>query len=252
MFEGEGILPSCQTCSPVESRFPRPDIFPGKNRLSSLCCEGWRVWQEKSNWILCLFSLFLYYLVQQLGHLEINVLCMLYLADWTIDLLNNWCIWSPYTGDSDLEYCFGNHSTGFSFILDFVLLLEVSGLCGPALNLLASLLMIKTGLSFWSWWGKWSNIVNWGAEANKFLGRSALFCSFFPQLQLWSWKDLFLDYVYGLIFGGRKIHELFIQQAPELVAQRGVTNGSCSLRSSESKRSWKRYINYWIIGGKNT
>ena len=64
--------------------------------------------------------------------------------------------------------------------------------------------------------------MNSGAEANKFLGSSALFCSFFPQLQLWSWKDLFLDYVYGLIFCGRKIHLVFIQQALELVAQRGL------------------------------
>ena len=192
MFEGEGTLPSCQTCSPVESSFPRPDRFPGKNRLSSLCSEGWRVWQEKNNWILCLLSLFLYYLVQQRGHLEINVLCMLFLADWTIDLLNDWCSCSPYTGDSDLEYCFGNHSTGFSFILDFALPLAASGLCGPALNLLASLFLIKTGLSFWSWWGKWSNILNSGAEANKFLGSSACFVPFSLSFSSGVGKTFFL------------------------------------------------------------
>ena len=108
MSEDEGTLASCQTCSPMESSFPRPDRFPGKNRLSSLCCEGWRVWQEKNNWILCLLSLFLYYLVQQRGHLQINVLCMLFLAnhrsaEWLMQLVSLYwrlrpgiLLWEPF------------------------------------------------------------------------------------------------------------------------------------------------------------
>lgn len=42
-----------------------------------------------------------------------------------------------------LQYCFGNHSTGFSSILDFALPLVALGLPGLALSLLASFFMIK-------------------------------------------------------------------------------------------------------------
>lgn len=75
-----------QTCHPPESRLRGPDRVPGKTakavRVRSMAGK------ESLFFVLLSFS-FLCYLVQQLGHLEINGLCMLLLADGAVDLLKD-------------------------------------------------------------------------------------------------------------------------------------------------------------------
>lgn len=85
--QGEGIV-FClaPTCRPAESSLLGPDRVPGKTAKA----VGVRSTAGKEGLLFVLLSFsFLCFLVQQLGHLEINGLCLRLLADGAVDLLKD-------------------------------------------------------------------------------------------------------------------------------------------------------------------
>lgn len=72
---------SAKPCCPVESSLPGPDRVPGKNTLAAFAARTGELDRQRVIEFCLLSPSFLCYLVQQLGHLEINVPCMLLLTD---------------------------------------------------------------------------------------------------------------------------------------------------------------------------
>lgn len=109
--------------------------------------------RQRPNEFSCLLSpSFLYYLAEQLGHLEISVHFMLLLTDSTADLLKDWCSWPPYAEDSEAVMLLW---------IPFHWLLFDSGLCCPLGSIRPPLPCSRltgipvcdwgSGLSIWSW-----------------------------------------------------------------------------------------------------